>query len=79
MAEPVRAPQAQGGKPNGLTPRQNDVMLLLAEGHSTKDIARRLNLGLGTVKVHLAGVYRALGANNRMEAVVRAGRLKPAA
>jgi DNA-binding NarL/FixJ family response regulator len=52
------------------------VLKLLAEGRSTKDIARTLNLGLGTVKVHLAGVYRALGASNRMEAVVRAGRLK---
>jgi DNA-binding NarL/FixJ family response regulator len=64
------------GKPAGLTPRQIDVLKLLAEGRSTKDIARGLNLGLGTVKVHLAGVYRALGASNRMEAVVRAGRLK---
>lgn len=72
----VRPPLSSNGKPNGLTPRQTDVMMLLAEGHSTKDIARRLNLGLGTVKVHLAGVYRALGASNRMEAMVRAGRLK---
>jgi DNA-binding NarL/FixJ family response regulator len=60
----------------GMTPRQTDVLNLLAEGLSTKDIARRLDLGLGTVKVHLAGVYRALNASNRMEAVVRAGRLK---
>jgi len=63
-------------KPAGLTPRQTDVLRLLAEGSSTKDIARKLNLGLGTVKVHLAGVYRALGATNRMEAVVRAGRVR---
>lgn len=66
------APRVQG-----LTARQLDVLKLLAEGRSTKDIARRLNLGIGTVKVHLAGVYRALGARNRMEAVVRAGRFKP--
>ncbi len=77
---PGAAPQppqgAQAARPAGLTPRQIDVLKLLAEGRSTKDIARTLNLGLGTVKVHLAGVYRALGASNRMEAVVRAGRLK---
>jgi DNA-binding NarL/FixJ family response regulator len=59
-----------------LTPRQVEVLNLLAEGRSTKEIAQRLNLGLGTVKVHLAGVYRALGAHNRMEAVVKAGRFR---
>jgi DNA-binding NarL/FixJ family response regulator len=79
--EPALSPLAAAGgpvlaKPAGLTPRQIDVLKLLAEGRSTKDIARGLNLGLGTVKVHLAGVYRALGASNRMEAMVRAGRLK---
>ena len=58
----------------GLTARQRDVLDLLAQGCSTKDIARRLNLGVGTVKVHLAGVYKTLGARNRMEAVVKAGR-----
>ena len=75
-AAPQLPPGAQAARPAGLTPRKIDVLKLLAEGRSTKDIARTLNLGLGTVKVHLAGVYRALGASNRMEAVVRAGRLK---
>eukprot|EP01037_Dinobryon_pediforme_P012530 gene12530-12619_t len=60
----------------GFTPRQADVLKLLAEGRSTKDIARRLALGVGTVKVHLAGVYRVLGARNRMEAVVKAGKVR---
>lgn len=57
----------------GLTGRQRDVLTLLAQGCSTKDIARKLDLGIGTVKVHLAGLYKALGARNRMEAVVKAG------
>lgn len=57
----------------GLTGRQRDVLNLLAQGCSTKDIARKLDLGIGTVKVHLAGLYKALGARNRMEAVVKAG------
>ena len=56
-----------------LTARQMDVMTLLAEGLSTKMIARRLSLGVGTVKVHLAALYRALDVHTRMEAVVKAG------
>ena len=59
-------------RPN-FTSRQQDVLALLAEGRSTKDIARALNLGVGTVKVHLSAIYRALGVRNRMEAVLRLG------
>jgi DNA-binding NarL/FixJ family response regulator len=55
-----------------LTSRQRAVFALLAEGCATKDIARRLNLAIGTVKVHLAAIYRALGARSRLEAVARA-------
>ena len=59
-----------------MTGRQLEVLRLLAEGRCTKDIARVLGLGVGTVKVHLAGVYRALGAHSRMEAVVKAGKFR---
>ena len=55
--------------PCKLTGRQLEVLGLLMHGQSTKDIARSLNLGLGTVKVHLNGIYRSLGARNRNEAV----------
>lgn len=74
---PDHAPQAASPPQRvaGFTPRQREVLVLLAEGRSTKDIARRLDLGVGTVKVHLAGVYRVLGAQNRMEAVVKAGKV----
>lgn len=44
---------------------------LLAEGRLTKDIARRLDISVSTVKAHLAAAYRSLGARNRVEAVVR--------
>ena len=54
-----------------LTARQRDVLTLLVDGRSTKDIAKNLNLGIGTVKVHLAGIYRALAVRNRAEAVAR--------
>ena len=58
-----------------LTARQADVLNLLAEGRSTKDIARRLGLAVPTVKTHLAAVYRQLGAHNRLQAVVKASAL----
>jgi two-component system nitrate/nitrite response regulator NarL len=55
-----------------LTIRQLDVLRLLAMGQSNKVIARDLGLSVSTVKVHLNTVFRALGARNRVEAVVRA-------
>lgn len=55
-----------------LTARQYDVLRLLAKGQSNKVIARDLGLSVSTVKVHLNVVFRALGARNRLEAVVRA-------
>jgi DNA-binding NarL/FixJ family response regulator len=63
--------------PHALTARQADVLKLLAEGRSTKDIARRLGLAVPTVKTHLAAVYRQLGARNRLQAVVKASALAP--
>ena len=65
--------------PHPLTARQSDVLTLLAEGRTTKDIARRLGLAVPTVKTHLAAVYRQLGARNRLQAVVKAGALASAA
>lgn len=61
----------------GLTPRQLEVMRLLAEGYSIKEIARRMELGVGTVKVHLSRAYSTLGARNKVEAVMRAGLAAP--
>ena len=55
-----------------LTDRQIEVFALLSEGCATKTIARRLNLAVGTVKVHLAAIYRVLGAHNRVEAIAKA-------
>lgn len=55
-----------------LTARQFDVLRLLAKGQSNKVIARDLGLSVSTIKVHLNTVFRALGARNRVEAVVRA-------
>jgi EAL domain-containing protein (putative c-di-GMP-specific phosphodiesterase class I)/DNA-binding CsgD family transcriptional regulator len=65
-------PAAIGGDIPRLPPRQMEVMRLLAEGCSAKEIARRLNIGVGTVKIHLSLAYSALGARNRVEAIRRA-------
>jgi DNA-binding NarL/FixJ family response regulator len=53
-----------------LTPRQREVLELVVKGQSNKEIARTLNLGEGTVKVHMAGLFRALGVNTRAAAAV---------
>jgi DNA-binding NarL/FixJ family response regulator len=58
------------------TKRQLDVLQLLGEGRSTKEIARALDLSEGTVKVHLAAIYRCLNARTPTEAVALAGKLQ---
>ena len=58
-----------------LTPRQRDVLQLIVAGKSNKEIARALNLGEGTVKVHLAALFRNLGVNNRAAAAAAGARL----
>lgn len=59
----------------GLTPRQHDVLRLLGKGQSNKEIARVLGLAEGTVKLHISAILRALGVDNRTQAVVAAARL----
>lgn len=56
----------------GLTPRQRDILALLVQGKSNKEIARTLNLSEGTVKVHMAALFRNLGVHTRSGAAARA-------
>jgi DNA-binding NarL/FixJ family response regulator len=58
-----------------LTPRQKEVMHLLARGMSNKEMARELNIAEGTCKIHTAALLRALGARNRTEAAFMAAKL----
>lgn len=53
-----------------LTERQIDVLRLLSRGSPNKVIARELGISEGTVKIHLAAIFRALNVRNRVEAVV---------
>lgn len=56
----------------GITPRQAEVLRLLARGQPNKVIARELGLSEATVKVHLLAIFRVLQARNRTEAVIAA-------
>jgi DNA-binding NarL/FixJ family response regulator len=55
-----------------LTGREREVLVLLAAGHSNREIASSLYVSLPTVKTHLAHIYAKLGAKNRNEALGRA-------
>lgn len=58
-----------------LTPREIEVLRLLAEGLSNKAIARQLNISEHTVKFHVNAIMSKLGAESRTAAVVQATRL----
>jgi PAS domain S-box-containing protein len=59
---------------NPLTPRQHEVLRMLATGCSTAQIAEALTLSETTVRNHVAGLLRALGVHSRLEAVVEGRR-----
>ncbi|WP_065754972.1 response regulator transcription factor [Bradyrhizobium paxllaeri] len=58
-----------------LTPRERDVLLLLAEGASNKAIARRLGISVHTAKFHVGSLLDKLDATGRTDAVTHAARL----
>jgi two-component system, NarL family, nitrate/nitrite response regulator NarL len=67
-----RSAAVEQGDFGALTARQLDVLRLMAEGISNKEIARRLDLSPATVKAHAAAVFGAMGVSNRTEAAYRA-------
>jgi DNA-binding NarL/FixJ family response regulator len=68
--------QAESGAAalDSLTPREVQIMALLGEGRSNKEIARRLNAKEATVKVQIHRLMRKLGVANRTQAAVLASR-----
>ena len=70
---PGRAPQADVEVP--LTPREVEVLALLAEGASNKMIARRLGISVHTAKFHVGALIDKLDAVGRTDAVAHAARL----
>ena len=61
-----------------LTSREREVLVLLAEGRTNREIAAALSVTLATVKSHLVRIYAKLEADNRNEALGRAVALGPA-
>jgi LuxR family transcriptional regulator, maltose regulon positive regulatory protein len=55
-----------------LSDRESAVLELLADGHTNREIAQQLYIAQGTVKAHVASVYRKLEVHSRAEAVSRA-------
>ena len=58
-----------------LTPREHEVLVLVADGLRNREIARRLGISEHTVKFHLAAVFGKLGASSATEAVRKGLRL----
>jgi len=67
-------PPAREAPPADLTPRQHEVLRLLARGCSTKQIAEMLSLSRETVRNHIRGLLRALRVNSRIGALVEGRR-----
>ncbi|MFJ7370963.1 LuxR C-terminal-related transcriptional regulator [Lysinibacillus sp. NPDC098008] len=55
---------------DSFTPRERDVLQLLAEGASNNEIAQRLQLTEGTIRVYLTEIYAKIGVKSRMKAIV---------
>jgi PAS domain S-box-containing protein len=72
VLRPGAQPSAAAASP--LTPRQQEVLELLASGRSTRDIAASLHLSRETVRNHVRDLLRALGAHSRIEALAEARR-----
>jgi DNA-binding NarL/FixJ family response regulator len=63
-----------------LTPREDEVLKLIAEGHSSKNIAEALTISLKTVERHRANILAKLGMKDRTELTryaIRAGLIEP--
>ena len=66
-------PEEQSPSPfSELTPRETEILGLLAEGQSNKTIARNLGISDGTVKLHVKAILRKLDVHSRVEAAVMA-------
>jgi len=67
-----RTASLKGERDTGLTPRELEILQLIVEGKSNKEIATQLNLSVNTVSVHRANIMDALGLHKTAELVVYA-------
>ncbi len=64
--------KAEASIPSILTPRETEILTLIAHGHPNKQIAHQLGLSENTIKNHVSSIMRKLDANDRTQAVVMA-------
>jgi DNA-binding NarL/FixJ family response regulator len=72
LAGPGEAVPAEADLPDGLTPREAEVLALIAEGLTNREIADRLVVSGATVKTHVNHIFAKTGARDRAQAVVYA-------
>lgn len=77
LADSLRAPPRSGAgavdvNPGKLSPREREIIVMLAHGASNKEIARTLNLSESTIKIHVQGILRKLNIAKRVQAAVYA-------
>jgi DNA-binding NarL/FixJ family response regulator len=73
VAPPARKPDA--GLPEPLSEREREILELLAQGFSNREIAQRLSLAQGTVKNYVTTILQKFGARDRTQAAIRAREL----
>src|SRR6267378_2167798 len=66
-----RQPEPRNGAQVRLSPREEDVLRLLAKGHRSKEIADDMGVSVGTVNTHVRHIYEKLHVRSRAEAVAR--------
>ena len=74
MLAPERLALRMWAVRSGFTPRQSEIMVMLLEGKSNKEIAREIKVLEGAVKLHVRVILRKLDVRNRTEAVLAAAR-----
>ncbi len=76
MLRKFQAPaQNERGLPEALTRRQIDILKLVSQGFSSREIAEKLGIRYYTVTTHIKNIYNKLQVNSRTEALYEAGRL----
>ncbi|MFI5808037.1 response regulator [Streptomyces sp. NPDC051561] len=69
VTAPEPEPEGPGELPDGLTPREAEVLVLIAEGMANAEIAQRLHIGPATVKTHINNLFGKTGIRDRAQAV----------
>ncbi|MER6567677.1 response regulator transcription factor [Streptomyces sp. NPDC001093] len=70
LSQPEHSPPATvEAPPDGLTARETEVLLLIAEGLSNQEIARKLHVSTATVKTHINNLFSKTGLKDRAQAV----------